>query len=92
LPLQCVKEGEEWWRKLGPSWDVPRLNLDPSWEKVLLSSVWCPRPTAVRVEEGEGVVRQASLLAAEGNSARNMTMCCGGVELEQQRCICSYRW
>ena len=39
----------------------------------------------MRVEEGEGVVRQASLLAAEGNSARNMTMCCGGVELEQQR-------
>ena len=92
LPLQCVKDGEEWWRKLGPSWEEPRLKLDPSWEKVLLGSIWCLRPTAVKVEGGEEVVRQASLLVAVGNSARNMTMCCTDVELGQQKCVCNYRW
>ena len=70
---------------------MPRLKLDPSWEKGLLSSVWCATgPTALKVDEGRAdgkeVVRQASLLVAEGNSARNMTMCCNnGVEMEQQR-------
>ena len=76
FPLQCDKDGEDWWRKFGPSLDVPLLKY-PLLEKVFRSSAWCPRPTTVKVEaEGRVEVKHFSLLVPRGNRALNMTMGC----------------